>query len=354
LSYDPSLPGTQERSTGSSRRRLLRDFLGVFISVVSLGAFVWWATHQRRPQFPSSPKDIGFVVLAVALYGLATLLRGWRWHRILLRAAVDHKRSDAFALTAVGYMGNTILPARGGEVLRILLLGERSHSSRREIFGTIVAERLLDVVALVLLFGALSWSGVAGTHEGKFPAAIGLLAIVAAAIALVFYIRLRKRGLLERFAASVRPFVRASRLLFGRLGLALLALTCGIWFLEGVIFWLIGDSLELGLNVLEGTFLVALTSFFLLIPAAPGYIGTFDSALVVGLRAVGVTGGQALAFVLLARFVLFVPVSVVGLVLMFTRYGGLRWLSARRNRRSRAEGHLSSDPVQKPVELRQR
>jgi glycosyltransferase 2 family protein len=338
MSYDPSFAAAGRRREPAARRRMLRDLLGAVVSLASLAAFVWWALHQQRPKFPSSPEDIALIVLAIAIYGVATLLRGWRWHRILKRADVDHRRSDAFALTAVGYMGNTILPARGGEVLRILLLGERSSSSRREILGTIVAERLLDAVALVLLFGLLTWSGVAGTHKGKFEAAIGLGVIVVGAVALVFYVQLRKRGMLERFAAAIRPFVRASRLLFGRLGLALLAVTCGIWFLEGIIFWLIGDSLGLGLNVLEGTFLTVLTSFFLLVPAAPGYIGTFDAALVIGLRAVDVTGGQALAFVLLARFVLFVPVTLAGLVLMFTRYGGLRWFPTRRKRRRYAEG----------------
>jgi uncharacterized membrane protein YbhN (UPF0104 family) len=324
--------------TKTSHRRVLRDVLGIVVSVLSLGAFIWWALNQKRPHFPSSPEDLGPLLLAVALYGVATVLRGWRWHKILSRAGVDHRRGDAYALVAVGYMGNTILPARGGEVLRILLLGERSSSRRREILGTIVAERLLDAGALVAIFAVLTWTGIAGTHEGKLPAAIGVAVIAAGAIGLAVYIQLRKRGKLERFAAIVRPFVRASRLLFGRLGLALGAVTCGVWVLEGVILWLVGSSLNLGFGVLEGTFLTVLTSFFLLVPAAPGYIGTFDGALVVGLHAIGIKGGQALAFVLLTRFVLFVPVTVAGLILMVVRYGGLRWLPARRNRDGYAQG----------------
>jgi glycosyltransferase 2 family protein len=323
MSYDP---GAGRRRDSVAHRRLIRDLLGLVVSIVALGAFVWWALHQKRPHFPSSAEDLLLIGVAVALYGLATVVRGWRWHRILKRADVDHRRADAFALTAVGYMGNTILPARGGELLRVLLLGERSTARRREILGAIVAERVLDALALVVLFGVLTWSGVAGTHEGKLPAAIGAGIVLAGAVGLAFYIRLRSRGMLERFAAIIRPFVRASRLLFDRLGAALFLVTCGIWVLEGVIFWTVGKSLHLRFGVLEGTFLTVLTSFFLLIPAAPGYIGTFDGALVVGLRAIGVLSGQRLAFVLLARFVLFVPVTVAGLVLMVARYGGLRLL----------------------------
>ena len=56
-------------------------------------------------------------------------------------------------------MGNNVLPARGGELLRTFLLGARTQATKRTILGTIVAERVLDAVALgvilVVLVGAL-------------------------------------------------------------------------------------------------------------------------------------------------------------------------------------------------------
>jgi hypothetical protein len=69
---------------------------------------------------------------------------------------IQHRRTDAYGLVAVGYLGNTVLPARGGEVFRIFLLSERSTALKREVLGSIVAERLLDATALV--FAALSLS----------------------------------------------------------------------------------------------------------------------------------------------------------------------------------------------------
>jgi glycosyltransferase 2 family protein len=124
----------------------------------------------------------------------------------------------------------------------------------------------------------------------------------------------------------VRPVARASRPLLGRWGAALCAVTLGVWWIEGFIFWLVAQSLELDVTIPEGLFLLVLTAFFSLIPAAPGYVGTFDAAVVFGLKAVGVVGGQAVAFALLVRFVLFVPITAVGLMLLVTRYGGLRQL----------------------------
>lgn len=312
-------PEAPDTDTRRSRRR---DLLGLLISAVLLAAVVWWALEQPKPTFPTSPEDLLPLAFAVGMYAVVTVIRGWRWHRILLHAGIGHAPADAYALTAVGYMGNTVLPARGGEVLRILLLGERTDSRRREILGSIVAERALDAVALVFLFALLTWSEVAGAPVGQAPAAVSLALIAVAALVLVYYVWLRRRGRLERFASIVRPFLLASRLMVGRLGLALLLVTIGVWFLEGAIFWLIGQSLDLEMAFFESLFLVVLTSFFLSVPAAPGYLGTFDAALIFGLKALDIQGGEAVAFVVLARFVLFVPITVAGLILMLTRYGG--------------------------------
>jgi glycosyltransferase 2 family protein len=319
------------RTPEERRRRHVRDAIGLVVSAVSIAAVAWWASKQQRPTFPESAGDFALLLVAVLLYGVATLVRGWRWHEILRRAHIDHRKTDAFALTAVGYMGNTVLPARGGELLRILLLGQRTSARRREVLGSIIAERVLDAIALVILFVSLTWARVGGSPAGQRPAWIAVAAGVALVTVLAGYIALRRRGRFERFAIAVRPVARASRLLFWRLGLALLLVTIGVWFVEGTILWLIGQSLNLDLTLIEATFVVVFTSFFLLIPAGPGYIGTFDGALAVALHALKIKGGGAVAFILLARFVLFVPVTIAGAVLMITRYGGLR-LRLRRRR----------------------
>ena len=142
-----------------------RAFLGLAVSAVCLIAVIVWASKQEPPQFPNSAREVTAVVLALVLYVGITVLRGWRWHRILLLGGIRHRRKDAYGLTVVGYMGNTVLPARGGEVLRVILLGERTDARRREILGTIVAERFLDAVALVGLFVTMTWVGVAGAPQ---------------------------------------------------------------------------------------------------------------------------------------------------------------------------------------------
>jgi hypothetical protein len=67
-----------------------------------------------------------------------------------------------------------------------------------------------------------------------------------------------------------------------------------------------------------------------MVPAAPGFLGTYDAAVIFALKAFGVTGGQAIGVDLMVRFVVFVPITAVGLILVITRYGGLKVLRRRR------------------------
>jgi hypothetical protein len=63
-----------------------------------------------------------------------------------------------------------------------------------------------------------------------------------------------------------------------------------------------------------------------MIPSGPGYIGTQDSAALVGARTVGASGSVALTYLVLVRFVLLVPITVAGVLLLAFRYHSLGML----------------------------
>jgi uncharacterized protein (TIRG00374 family) len=121
----------------------------------------------------------------------------------------------------------------------------------------------------------------------------------------------------------LRPVLRASRPLLSLWGLRLLALSLVVWLIEGAIFWLVAQCLGLGVTPVDALYVNVLGSVSALIPAAPGYVGTFDAAVIFALKTLQVAGGQAVAFVILVRFVLFVPITVVGLAFLLTRYGAV-------------------------------
>ncbi len=323
--------GLEVESPAAGEHGARWGWLGLAISIVTIGAFVWWALQQDPPTLPTSAAALATLAGAVAVYAVATVIRGWRWHTLLRRAHVEHDAVDAYALIPVGYMGNAILPARGGEVLRVVLMANRSPALKREVAGSIVAERLLDAAVLATLFAVLTWIGIAGSPVGQLAgwlAAGGVLALIGLA---ALGLRLRRHPRLAPLAAKLRPLALATARLLHPWGLGLAVVTAVIWGLEGVVFYMVGASLELPIGWVDGLFLVVLTSFFALIPAGPAYAGTFDAAAVFGLRALDVTGGAAVSFALLVRAVLFIPIALVGLILTVARYGG--WSAVRRARR---------------------
>jgi uncharacterized membrane protein YbhN (UPF0104 family) len=312
--------------------------LGAAISAIAIAGVAWWAAHQTAPKFPTSSSSLLELAGALAVYAIATALRGARWSAILHRAGIVCRPAEPYALTVVGYMGNTVLPLRGGEILRVVLLSDRSNAGWREAVGSIVPERLLDVAALAILLVAVTIGRIGGEPAGSAPAIVAAVVLVAA-IALGFvYLGLRSRGRLQSFADRVRPFARASRMLFTLMGAALLLLSIGLWLLEAVVFWLVAESLSLHITIFEALMVDVLASFSALIPAGPAYIGTYDAAMLLALRALDVPSSAAITFTLLVRFVVFVPITVLGLILVVFRYGGLAQLARRPSVESASAG----------------
>ena len=226
--------------------------------------------------------------------------------------------------------GNNVLPARAGDALRVVLIAPRARTDARTAIGTVLAERVLDVVVLVGLFVVLAY-GVLGAVDvpsaGRLVFAALLVAGLIATGAAVAW-ALHRRGHLRRVLAFLAPMAEATRRLRSNHGMQLLGLTFAVWALEWVAWWLAARAVGLDLALLEVGYLMGLASMFALVPSGPGYVGTFDAAIVVGVRALEYTGAQALSYVLLLRFVVTVPITLIGLVVLVAGYGGLHRMRA--------------------------
>jgi glycosyltransferase 2 family protein len=296
------------------------------ISVVALAAVVWWASHQRMPDLPAASVALPRLAAALGLYALATALRGERWMRLLRRSGARLGRVDAYAITTVGYMGNNALPARAGDILKAVLSSREAGTPTADGFGTLVAERVLDAVALVLVFAVLvtTLSLPLGVEGWMLAVVVAGVAIALAAAALLG----RDTGAGQRVRELATRLLGPTRSLWSVAGAGLLALSVVLWLVEGSVYAVLGAVAGLHLSLLDGLYVMALANLVALVPAAPGYVGTFDAAVILAVRLVaGGTHAAALAYAVVVRFVLFVPITVIGLVALVARYGGLRRLS---------------------------
>jgi glycosyltransferase 2 family protein len=302
--------------------------LGALVSVLSLAGVVWWALGQKAPSLPDTGARWAALVGAVGLYGVSSCVRGERWHALLRHNGARPRRADSSALIAVGYMGNNVLPARAGDAFRAVLMAPRAETSTRTVVGTLVAERVLDVTVILAIFVIVGYAVLGEVGNGSLEA-IGIGTVVLAAGAIGAYLLVRRN---ERLHAFVAPLASATLgLRRAHHGLLLLAMTVLVWGTEAGVWIAVGGAAGFPMDFVEGLYLVALASIFSMIPSGPGYAGTQDTAVAVGIKALGGSGSVAVSYIVLLRFVIVVPITLLGFVLLAARYGGLARLRAARS-----------------------
>lgn len=278
------------------------------VSLAALAGIAWWATRQRAPHISLDATSLLRLTAALVVYAAAMSLRAERWHRILRHERLDKGRGESFRLTFVGYMGNNTLPARAGDLMRVVYLG----GPRRRVLGTVIAERLLDVCALAAIFALVV--ALRGLSFGPLPYVAGAGAAGLVALTVVW-----------RFTPRVREFARpagaATRSLLSLHGVLLLFVSLALWSLEATVYGITASAVGIHLGVGGALYVMALTNLSAVVPAAPGYVGTYDAAVLLALRSLH---EPALGYLLVLRFVLFVPVTIVGFAIFLARYGRSR------------------------------
>ncbi|MBI4390982.1 MAG: flippase-like domain-containing protein [candidate division NC10 bacterium] len=282
----------------------------------------------------------GLVVLVVALYFVGAWLRAVRW-RLLFREPEAVSVGNLFAATLVGYMGNNLLPARLGEVARAYLVGRRGTLSLGYALGTVVVDRVLDVLTVVVLAG-LALPFLPLSEGMRQTWALGV-ALGGAAFAGLLWVRSQgpegpllaplarwaPAGVWGRVAQTARALAEgATSCDFPRQAPALVGWTVLLWgsyvLTAQVAFWSVG----LALPWTAAVALVVYLGVGLSLPSAPGYVGTFQFFTVAALALYGVEVSEALTFSIILHISFFFPVTAVGWAILAAEHVRLRDVSA--------------------------
>ncbi len=255
--------------------------------------------------------DPGWLAAGAGLYFLAPWLRAWRW-QLLLGGIAGPARRELLGLTLMGYALNNLIPGRAGDLARITLLSLRYSLPWPTVGATALAERVLDGLSLVgLLFLGLGLTRFPGWGflAGLAGAGVFLGALVLAWATLKFGPE-GPRGL-RRVIGQVRRGLSG----LGRPGVlgASGVLTLASWVVEAVVFLCVGRALGLGLGLPEYLVVASVGNLAWAVPLAPGGAGSFDLAVREAAAALG-AGGEASAFSLLVHLVLWLPVTVAGII----------------------------------------
>lgn len=234
----------------------------------------------------------------------------------------------------LGELFNSVFPLRGGDVARVFVLHRASGASRAEAGATVVAERLLDALVLLLLVFAtvpfaprVTWLATATALLAVLGAALITVIVVGhryGARPLVFLLRPLGRILRTAPEAGVETAVRAVQgaraFRDPRAGVLAFALTIATWLAVAVCVWMVMRALHLQLGFDAAILLTAATTFAFVIPSAPASVGVFEAAALVSLHPYHVGESRALACAVVVHVLTFVPFVVAGLLAL--RIGG--------------------------------
>ena len=160
-------------------------------------------------------------------------MRGERWQRLLVDEGGTQTRRATQELNVIGDMGNNLLPARAGDAIRVVLMAPRAGLRMRNVVGTLLAERLLDVGLLVVIFVVVGY-GLLGEVGGDKVEYVLLAAAALLAGGGLAYLLVRRN---ERLMAFLAPIASATLgLRRAHHGLRLLGLTMLIWAIEAGVW----------------------------------------------------------------------------------------------------------------------
>jgi len=287
--------------------------------------------------------NYGWLLPGLALYSLGVLVRTWRW-QFLLAPLKKVSIRTLFPIINIGYMGNNVFPLRMGEVLRAVVLKRREDVSISGSLATVVVEKIFDAVVIVG-FVLLNLGELAALPGSGVFAQLGSLATWAVVIflaGLVVFILIAvfpkpAQNLIHGIIQKIVPekgrdaLIRiADQFLEGLMSLRspaqafmIFFTSVLIWLLETGLYWSVNQALGLDLNFGQLMLLNGVVNLVLLIPAAPGGLGTFDAAGRTMLEAYGIAAETALGYTLVLRIALWVPITVVGAIYFFRE--GLKW-----------------------------
>ncbi len=240
---------------------------------------------------------------------------------------------NVFVATIIGYMANNLLPARLGEFVRAYVLGEKEGVDKSAVFATLVLDRLFDgfTVLLILLIAFFTVSLPAGMEKVQHGLVMGGYVTLALYVTVIVFLVMLKRytfstlqfvrGLLRPFPGTIAErvipilgsFIEGLRLSSRIAELFVLILSSGvIWVFAVLPVDMVLRSFDIALPITASMFIMVFLVFAVMVPASPGYIGTYHYACVTGLGAFGIRDEKALSIALVVHAISFFPVIIAG------------------------------------------
>lgn len=281
--------------------------LSIIISICGL----YFAFYDfNLVEFNNSIEKLNFkyFILACIMLIFSVYIRSIRWLHF-----IDSKKviptSSLFKNQMIGYFGNNVLPLRFGEFIRSYLLGKEFNLSLSYVFGTIITEKILDMITLFILFLLLLIFKSFEFNILDYLGLIFLLIIFSMFILLVLVTykkKLASNKILKDFidGLSSLSYKQIPKLFFYSI--------C-IWGIYWLDIYIIGMAFSFNLSFIDCLLLLVFITAVISVPSAPGMIGTFHLASkFIMSEVLGYNIDDSNAFTIVLHSYSYITYSIVG------------------------------------------
>lgn len=313
-----------------------KNILQVFIGLLVAGMALFFGFRNTSfSELYSEISNIQFIYLipAVLVMVLSHWLRAYRWQLFFQKSELNSNNTyPFFSATMIGYAVNNIIP-RGGEIGKAVYLSNQLKISQSKIFGTVVLERLLDFIALVVIFGITSLTY--SNEMNRFFPGLGAVAVVVflGSLTLIVLFTFVPKKVLYRFTRkSIAPInMRFAVKMAGVVSLfadgigslkksdkilQILVISGLIWVCYSAMTWIPLFAFEFQntakLSFMAAIAVMTISSIGVILPS-PGGIGTFHvfcSSVLMNLF--GILQIDALSYATVVQLLNLVVTSVLG------------------------------------------
>jgi uncharacterized protein (TIRG00374 family) len=224
-----------------------------------------------------------------------------------------------FAILLLSWFANCIVPAKLGDGYRCWLLRRDTGARFSATLGTILAERLVD---LVVLFTMMASAGLLAFH-GSMPSEVtntliaGIALIIVGAVvltAMMFgkdriarFVPHRFREHYDHFHAAVFACLRRP--------LMPVAVSVGIWVLDGCRLYCVIHALGADLSFSLALFVALMSALLTTLPFTPAGLGVVEAAVIVVLKLVDVDPAMAGSIAVVDRLINYWSLIAIGALL---------------------------------------
>jgi glycosyltransferase 2 family protein len=314
--------------------------------LIGLGCF---AILLRQVDLKQSWSALGrlsgpFLLVPLAMSVLNLPLRAWRW-QVMFPSSSRPSLGECLTVLGIGNMANFLLPGRAGDLARCFLLGRNgSLDENSRTLATLAVEKVLDGLGLVGVVLFSVWI----LHPPHWVVDLLRVAIAIFGGALVLLVVLRYRtqalipfirriflllhlswlegnfaGLLTSFAEGLSAVSSAGQMF------ALLMLTAVIWATEAGLIWGLAMALGLTVHFKSAVVASAVLGLGLMIPAAPGGLGTYELFGTEAFKLAAISASSALALTVVIHAWVFVTNIALGACLLTFKGISLAQLRSR-------------------------